>query len=335
MEKLKLDNDIVVHHFDINEYRNDRPDVIILAGCPASGKSTLSKYYTDRGYIRLNRDLQRKSLTNLTIQKYYEYGYHHLLEDLITDTLNNQLLELLSEGEDVVIDNTNLSMKYIKTWFKLIRNKANITINVIESGLNETIERDKKREDEVGEEIINKMHGKVKQLIDNLNKFLSNNFNYREWLKEQKGDTFTKVEQDVTNEPAVIFDIDGTLALRNDRSPFDWHLVKDDSLNKPVWETYQAFQLMGYKMIIFTGRDAVCEDATKEWLDENDIQYDEFRIRPKGNTEKDSIIKRRFLEDIIENYHIKLAVDDRKSIKRMWQQSGIFILDVNQTDEEY
>ena len=34
-------------------------------------------------------------------------------------------------------------------------------------------------------------------------------------------------------------------------------------------------------------------------------------------------------------YNVRFVIDDRKRVKRMWVDEGLFVFDVNQTDEEF
>ena len=43
---------------------------------------------------------------------------------------------------------------------------------------------------------------------------------------------------------AALFDVDGTLALRGDRDPYDWSSADFDKPNAPVIATLQALQVV-------------------------------------------------------------------------------------------
>jgi len=75
------------------------------------------------------------------------------------------------------------------------------------------------------------------------------------------------------NKPAAyIFDVDGTLAKMNGRNAYDWSRVKEDTLNENVVNILHQLKKFGYKIIIFTGRDGICEKETKEWLKQYEIE---------------------------------------------------------------
>ena len=82
-------------------------------------------------------------------------------------------------------------------------------------------------------------------------------------------------------------------------------------------------------VIIFSGRDSICQELTVEWLIENEIWYDNLLMRPKGNNEKDAIIKRRMFEENIRGkYIVEYVLDDRNQVVEMWRSLGLICLQV-------
>lgn len=128
---------------------------------------------------------------------------------------------------------------------------------------------------------------------------------------------------------AFIFDIDGTLAKKGDRSPYDWSRVDEDTLNLPVFKIYQAVKRAGYKIIIFTGRDASCSEKTFSWLEKNGIDFDEILMRNEGNVEKDFIIKERMFQEIEPGFEVVAVIDDRDQVVSMWREMGLTCLQVD------
>ena len=76
----------------------------VMVGAPGSGKSTWAKrFITNRdNIVYLSRDHVR-----LSIIKETEHYFSH--EDEVYDVFTNRIVELLSEGKDVVADATHLS----------------------------------------------------------------------------------------------------------------------------------------------------------------------------------------------------------------------------------
>ena len=151
----------------------------------------------------------------------------------------------------------------------------------------------------------------------------------------------------MAKELAIIVDVDGTLAdMRGVRGPFEWDKVHLDRPHQDVIEMVQDFaslevytgeydddgdEMMDtkYKIIITTGRDGVCEEATKQWLKDHEVPYDEFFIRPEGDFRKDNIIKSEiYMDHIRPKYDVKFVIDDRDQVVEMWRSLGLRVLQV-------
>lgn len=123
-----------------------------------------------------------------------------------------------------------------------------------------------------------------------------------------------------------IFDIDGTLALRGDRSPYDWANVGLDTPNLAVVETYRCLYHFNqyFNFFIFSGRDEVCRPETEKWLKDNGIRYDRLLMRPEGNNQPDTEIKTKFfLDEVEDKYEVVAVFDDRDSVVKMWRSLGL------------
>jgi hypothetical protein len=146
-------------------------------------------------------------------------------------------------------------------------------------------------------------------------------------------------------ELAIIVDVDGTLAdMRGIRGPFEWDkvhldkphqdiidLVKDFADAEKYSDTFLDDGLIEYKykIIITTGRDGVCEEATKKWLDDHKVPYYDFFIRKAGDFRKDNIIKSEiYMDHIRPKYDVKYVIDDRDQVVEMWRSLGLRVLQV-------
>lgn len=129
---------------------------------------------------------------------------------------------------------------------------------------------------------------------------------------------------------AVIVDIDGTLALRQEpgRSPYDWDRVGEDLPNPPAIELVQTIAAAGqHTIILMSGRDEVCRWQTEMWLAAHRVPWAELHMRPHKNNEKDSMIKERLYRDCIEGvYEVAFVVDDRRTVVNMWRSIGLTVL---------
>ena len=276
--------------------------IIILKGLPASGKSTYARTLVDTSpekYKRINKDDLRLMLDN--------GRYSKRNEKFVIDTRNELIGRALIEGFDVIVDDTNLNPVHEQDIRRMFPS-AQIEIVTMSADLEECIRRDEGRHGKsgfVGEKVIRDMHDK--------------------WLKKKDERYYPK-----TNTPvAIICDIDGTLAKMSDRKPYDWMRVGEDSLVEPVRFMLQCANDLSVKIIVVSGRDAVCRDLTVNWLLANGVPFDELYMRPEGNNEKDVIIKRRiFDEKLRDRFTIKFVLDDRNQVVEMWRGLGLLCCQV-------
>lgn len=297
--------------------KKDILKILILIGIPASGKSTWAAEYVrnNPNWVRVNRDDFRAMLKNSQV---CENKIEDMITTLVIDTVNRSLMKNLN----VLIDNTNLKRKYIDEFVEQFKYQANIGYRVFDISLAKAIERDAARDKKVGAGPITKMYESYKILIDSFDFQPVNKIKSRPVIKP----TF---ESDLPD--AVVFDIDGTLAHIGNRSVFDWMKVYVDDVNPIVAEQMAFHRSKGRKIIIMTGRDAVCRKVTEEWLEMYCLVFDVMFMRPEGNNQKDTVIKRNMYEQEIKGkYNLLCVYDDRLQVIREWAKLGVFVFGCNQ-----
>ena len=273
--------------------------VTITTGLPASGKTTWAKSELLKNpgmYKRINKDDLRAMLD--------DGKYSRANEDFILTVRDTLIEKSLLEGKHVIVDDTNLASKHIDRIKHLIKNfnrthgdQVQISVKEFHVDLETCIERDSKRANPVGREVITNM--------------------YNQFLKKEESMEY--MEQDKSLPIALIVDIDGTLAEKGDRSPYDWKSVGKD---KPIRHIIDLVNTMSstHEIILFSGRDSVCRSETKEWLLNNGVKYDSLYMRPEKNREKDTVIKKRLFEDHVKDkFYINFILDDRNSVVSMWR----------------
>ena len=124
--------------------------LFMLKGLPGSGKTTHAKKMVQLGVKRVNRDDLRDMVDSGVYNRANEYLIRFLAKMLVK--------EILLQGHDVVIDNTNLKPEDEKGW-RLWAHRWARYFKVIEmkTSLEECIRRDAKRENPVGEKAIRSM----------------------------------------------------------------------------------------------------------------------------------------------------------------------------------
>jgi len=119
---------------------------------------------------------------------------------------------------------------------------------------------------------------------------------------------------------AIIVDIDGTLAIRGDRSPFEWNKVHLDSSNYPVMKLVSLLK-RDYPIIVFSGRDSVCREETIKWLKLYEVPTDFVYMRPEKDLRPDTVIKAELYNLHVKGkYHVEFVLDDRDSVVKMWRE---------------
>lgn len=144
-----------------------------------------------------------------------------------------------------------------------------------------------------------------------------------------------KTYQDLRKEsaeklPTYIVDIDGTLALRGERDPYDWSRVGEDLPNPPVAFVIQHLQLFS-TIVIVSGREESCRWQTEMWLHAQGVFFHQLFMRPLKDNRSDWQIKREIYEQaILPRYSQIMGVfDDRvQVIERCWKPLGVFVFDV-------
>jgi hypothetical protein len=234
--------------------------------------------------------------------------------------------EGLKRGLHVIVDDTNLNPIHERQIRKLASGHSFAARTFFDVPLEELYKRDEEREASVGREVIDRM---VKQ--------------WKSWSKvdvaSEPHPVFLPIIQTPSLPSAIIVDIDGTCARHVDRSPYDWKRVHED---EPIGVVCDLVRMLipHYTILFFSGRDGSCREATQEWLQKNiTYGYEKFchlYMRAAGDNRKDDIVKSELFDrHAKDRFYVEFVIDDRKQVKRMWNQRGLFVFDVNQTDEEF
>lgn len=274
--------------------------LFMMKGLPASGKSTIAKrMLADMGsgnIKRVNKDDLRAMLDDGKWSKENEKYVIDLRDHVITSAL--------SMGKHVVVDDTNLAPKHEARLRDLAR-RCQAQFEVVDCtdvSVEECIERDRKRQNYVGESVIRGM--------------------YAQFLAKP----VTAPDHDPNLPDAILVDVDGTVAQMNGRGPFDWGRVGEDiprtvviEIARKMWETSDA------EIVFLSGRDSVCREETQKWLDfhfGNGSGLSLF-MRPNGDMRKDAIVKQELYEQyILGKYNVKAIFEDRPQMIRCWQSLG-------------
>ncbi|WEV59540.1 hypothetical protein OZX67_03065 [Bifidobacterium sp. ESL0728] len=135
------------------------------------------------------------------------------------------------------------------------------------------------------------------------------------------------VKQEIPD--AYIFDIDGTLAHRLDRNPYDDLAAGDDVPDIPVLRTLCHLQDAGCLIVLVSGRKERSRSVLVTWLknylgDGRTANIDKLFMRANDDNRKDSTIKEEiYLNSIKDNYNVCAVFDDRNQVVEMWRRIGL------------
>jgi predicted kinase len=293
------------------------PQTTFTIGVPGSGKSTfaLKLIKSDARYVRVNRDDIRKMIKDAPLLE-------PKLEDLVTQIQNDAMVNALVSGNNVIVDNTHCRLEHLEEAVELARQYSNVDFKYFPIEVDLAMERDAARPNPVGRAVIERMHKRLSGWIGN--------FDHRGGLAAKPRPIILGGGNPELPE-AVMFDIDGTLAHMQGRSPFDWQRVFEDSPNPIVIEQAKYHKEKGRRLILLSGRDEECRQITLDWMEFHGIVPDDLFMRPRGSFEKDSIVKRRIYEtEILGKYNVMAVYDDRLQVIEMWNKLGLFVFNVNQ-----
>lgn len=289
--------------------------VILTVGPSACGKTTWANEQVKKNkgkVVNVNRDDIRRSL--FMFDQWKDYKFTGQRETLVTETQFAMAKSAIDKGLDVIVSDTNLNPTYRKKWEEFAKaNKVAFELEVFRIDIKELTHRNLNRQNSVEPSVLRKQ--------------------YVEFMMQFGG--LVKYEPDYTKPKAVIFDLDGTLAIMGDRGPFEWSRVKEDTVNENVADLLRMVRLVHPDWMILTvsGRDGVCSELTQEWLSENKLSSDRHYQRKAGDQRRDSEVKQEiFWEHIAPNFNVLYAVDDRQQVVDMWDMLGVEVWQVQQND---
>jgi predicted kinase len=293
---------------------------LITRGLPASGKTTFARKLQP-SVVRVNRDDLRRMLHGRRL-------YTQWAEGQVTVVQRATVEALLRAKADVVVDDTNLRARTVREWGELAaRCQATFEIHdFTDVPLDECLRRDAVRpeEEQVGEEGIRRMFAR----------YLQGRTLPLPVPHVEPGGPGIVHDAPPELPPAVLVDIDGTVALINDRDPYDMRRVAEDIPNHAVIAAVRAMHAAGNAIVFCTGRNEWCRDATEAWLDLYvGVPYEALFMRADGDSRRDAIVKEEIFERRIrDRWQVVGVFDDRQTVVRMWRALGLTVFQVAEGD---
>jgi predicted kinase len=323
--------------------------LMIFKGLPGCGKSTEAAALIKREpkrWIRINRDDLRGMAVGPGNNP---HARDNDREELVRSMKEALMRQAFDAGYDVILDDTHLVPMTVKKLHAAAAAYGDVT--VIEKSFNVDVEtciaRDSKRTGfaHVGDKIIKDMARGAG--IDKGRKLSDKQAYY-----EPRPDSFRVVAQDESLPKAIMCDLDGTLAIVGDRTPYD--ATDCDVIDLPNWPVIRCVMAMyaqGVKILFMSGRDMKYRPETERFIEKYCVkpytsngdaeQYGyvhkpepiPYELHMRGETapdpdkmdmRKDSIIKQELFDKYVAGkYHVLFVLDDRNQVVDFWRSIGL------------
>ncbi len=284
-------------------------EITVLVGSPGCGKSTYAKDRSD--LVRINQDSQGRE------------GHLALFQ------------EAFNRGDSICVDRMNFDKAQRDRYLAPAKAAGYHTeILVFEIPRKICYDRCIQRTD----------HETIKD-ASAANKALNFFFSHYEKPLLTEADEVIFTQYQTTKLPAIVIDLDGTLCDLSKRRQYvqrgqgikpDWkkffERIKNDAVNEPVAEVVRKFR-NDYEIVYASGRPDDHRAATEQWLYNNDLYSDNLFMRVHGDFRPDDVVKEILWDfDILTQYDVLFALDDRDRVVKMLRGKGITVLQVADGD---
>ncbi|WP_367826380.1 AAA family ATPase [Streptomyces sp. LMG1-1-1.1] len=299
------------------------PVVHVMTGLPASGKTTAARALQAAAEGRVRRVNLDDLRSMLDLPAGDRRSRTH--EQTVLGIQDAAVRAAVDDGFDVVVDNTHLTPHIPKRLKAAVAGRAATFVvhDFTDVPVDECVRRDAARDRPVGEEII-------RLLADKHAKATRGGWRLTaEWLNDRPAGL--PYVADPALPSAVMCDIDGTLALRGDRGPYDFTRCGEDLLNPSVRDALRAFRhAESDRIVLLSGRSEDHRALTETWLDRHEVPYDELWMRASGDGRGDDIVKAELFDAHVRHrYAVRVSLDDRDRVVALWRRMGLPTWQVN------
>lgn len=148
--------------------------------------------------------------------------------------------------------------------------------------------------------------------------------------------SFIEPYKNVADHDIFICDIDGTIAEKCDRNPYDYSKVSCDSLIEPVATVVKMVDKHIAPVVFVSGRSMDCYKETKDWLEGNGFIVHGLYMRPSSDKyTPDYKVKHKIVKQFEGKVNVLGVFDDRPQVIRMWEKLGIKVFNVGSIDVEF
>lgn len=317
--------------------------IMLLKGLPGCGKSTFAKNLLKKESGRWKR-INRDDLRNL----FDDGQFSKENEQFVLEVQDNLIRQALTDGFDVILDNTHLVPMTVKKLHKLAEGVGDV--QVLEKGFNETVETCLKRNAlregraRVPDDVIQRM---AKAAGIDRGKKLEDKTAY--YPPRDNAAPGAQVENDASLPNAILCDLDGTWVRMGNRSPYDGSQC--DVLDHPNWPVIMTVLMchqQGINVVFMSGRDSKYREQTIRQIEmyarlENlsrlttpsdvvpnaipavtELMPYQLHMRGEGDMRKDSLVKSDlFDENVRGKYNVLFVLDDRNQVVDFWRSIGL------------
>lgn len=285
-----------------------------MIGISGSGKSTYVKEHATPNSVIINNDSARRRFVGINqednLWDYYKFDKN--VESQVKSEINDLINYGFQYKKDLWIDNTNLTAinnERLKERLEQLGYEVCFHNLNTSSNINRYLYRNQQRINKLQPSVINDQY--IRACINNYVDF----------------ETSDRVQARI-----ALVDIDGTVAIKCDRSPFEYNKADNDTPNQYVIDTINAlYETKRIDYIQFlSGRESYSYELTRNWLIRHGFDMNKHRLlmRKTKDCRRDSIIKNEIYESCLKQNNIKYLFDDRNQVVDMWWDNKLPVFHV-------
>lgn len=301
----------------------------ITRGYSGSGKTTLAKQMvaeSNRTLSRVNRDDIRAMLGIPPRSDYLD-------EQRVTHVQQAAARRLLAMGQSVIIDDTNLVLRFARDWADLAA-ELGVEFQVwdVTTSLEASLARNERR-------IAAGERGVPAEVI----RSQAQRFPLSQWhpvtAREAKPErAWTPyVEPDGYSQVIYLVDIDGTVAKKQQgEGSRGWHEYDRVGEDRPNWGVIRIvndLRFAGASIVFMSGRKDYCRPQTRAWLQTMIGHWTEAAplfMRADDDNRSDDIVKHELFHRHIQGkYSVRGVLDDRDRVVAMWRAIGLTVAQID------